>query len=98
MRINIQKLQENFIQKKPSEGIDQTKVHENMQNFYGQPPEYLSESADNFEAVKDQVEKMCAKMEAIGLKNFGSLRSKFDMKPGAADMPMLNLIKESMEA
>lgn len=98
MRINIQKLQKGFVQKKPSEGIDQTKVQGNMQNFYGQSPEYLSESADNFETVKDQVEKMCAKMEAIGLKNFGSLRSKFNVKPGAADMPMLNLIKESMEA
>lgn len=98
MKINIQKLQEGFVQKKPSEGIDQIKVQENMQNFYDQSPEYLSGAADNFEAVKDQVEKMCAKMEDIGLKNFGSLRGKFNVKPGAADMPMLNLIKESMES
>lgn len=98
MRINIQKLQEGFIQKKPSEGIDQIKVQENMQSFYGQSPKYLSESGNNFEAVKDQVEKMCLEMEAIGLKNFGSLRSKFEVKPNKSDMPMLNLIKESMEA
>ena len=98
MKINIQKLQEGFIQKKTSEGIDQNKVQENMQNFYGQSPEYLSESGNNFGAVKEQVEKMCSEMEGIGLKNFGSLRNKFNMKPSAADMPMLNLIKESMEA
>jgi len=53
MKINIQKLQEDFIQTKPSEGIDSVKVSEFMESVYKESSaQSLNDNLDNLEVVQ----------------------------------------------
>jgi hypothetical protein len=108
MKINIEKLQSQYVEKKPSDGIDNEKLQNYLKDIYGKKDDdkirETIEDQNSFQKVDEQVGILCSKMEELGISKFSALREKFaERKSEDSDAykskvyKNLNDIKDTME-
>lgn len=90
--LDVGKFQTEFIEKKPSEGMDVEKKNTFLQNFYNTD----IAGSENPELCREQAIALCDAMSKNGMTNFAKLREKFS--PGIQMSSQLFLIKEAMES